>query len=188
MLSFLLNIANDADRAYMSSLYAEYQELMLRIAKKYTPIRADAEDVVSESCLALYRNIATLREKEPLGLCCYIVVTVKRKALDLSIADKRRRDHFISLEAFGDIASAASVEKTVLLQEDLRKVLQAIAQLPEKERLVLRLKSEYCLSCTDIARFAQLSQDSIYKYLSRARAKIRAAVYGEEEGKNHADQ
>lgn len=176
MLSFLMTIGNEEDRAFMAALYTEHKQLMLCVARKYTNNHADAEDVVSESCIALYRNIAVLRTLDDLCHCYYIAAAVKRKALDLLGAVKRRQKHCVSLEAFGEVVSSASVEKTVIMREDVARVLQAIERLPVKERIVLKLKYEFELDCAEIAKYARLSQESIYKYLSRAREKVRAAV------------
>ena len=160
----------------MAALYRKHQHFMLHIARKYTNNHADAEDVVSESCIALYRNIAVLRALDDLCHCYYIASAVKRKALDLLGSAKRHQKYFVSLEVFGDVASSASIEKNFILQEEVALVLQAVEQLPLKERIVLKLKYEFDLDCADIAKYARLSQESIYKYLSRAREKVRAAV------------
>ena len=169
MLSFLMTIGNEDDRAFMAALYRKHQHFMLRIARKYTNNHADAEDVVSESCIALYRNIAALRALDDLCHCYYIASAVKRKALDLLGSAKRHQKYFVSLEVFGDVASSASIEKNFILQEEVALVLQAVEQLPLKERIVLKLKYEFELDCADIAKYDKLSLASIYKYLSRAR-------------------
>ena len=188
MLSFLMTIGNEEDRAFMAALYRKHQHFMLRIARKYTNNHADAEDVVSESCIALYRNIAALRALDDLCHCYYIASAVKRKALDLLGSAKRHQKYFVSLEVFGDVASSARIEKNFILQEEVVLVLQAVEQLPLKERIVLKLKYEFELDCADIAKYAKLSQASIYKYLSRAREKVRAAVCETKEEENHVQR
>ena len=172
----------------MAALYRKHQHFMLRIARKYTNNHADAEDVVSESCIALYRNIAALRALDDLCHCYYIASAVKRKALDLLGSAKRHQKYFVSLEVFGDVASSASIEKNFILQEEVVLVLQAVEQLPLKERIVLKLKYEFELDCADIAKYAKLSLASIYKYLSRAREEVRAAVCETKEEENHVQR
>ncbi len=86
------------------------------------------------------------------------------------------------------MASSASIEKNFILREEVARVLQAVEQLPVKERIVLKLKYEFELDCAEIAKYARLSQESIYKYLSRAREKVRAAVCETKEEENHVQR
>lgn len=78
------------------------------------------------------------------------------------------------------MAGTENVEESVELKEKLSAVLWAIDSLPEKERLVLILYSQKHKNYREIASIAGLSEESIHKYLSRARSKIRAAICKEE--------
>lgn len=188
MLSFLMTIGNEEDRAFMAALYTEHKQLMLCVARKYTNNHADAEDVVSESCIALYRE-----HRRSSGAGRFVSLLLHRlrgKAKGAGSVGmvKRHQKYCVSLEAFGDVASSASIEKNFILREEVARVLQAVEQLPVKERIVLKLKYEFDMDCAEIAKYARLSQESIYKYLSRAREKVRAAVCEAKEEENHVQR
>ncbi len=70
-------IDNDDDRAWMTSLYEKECRVMFRTARAYTNQQADAEDIVSESCVHLIEHLDTIRGMESKKLSMYIVHTVK---------------------------------------------------------------------------------------------------------------
>ena len=55
---------------------------MLAVARKYVQTKYDQEEVISEACMALIKNISTLRTLKGKKLPAYIVTTVKNKARD----------------------------------------------------------------------------------------------------------
>lgn len=57
----LMMVMDDDDRNYMITIYEQYQWLMLAVARKYVQIKYDQEEVISEACMALIKNISTLR-------------------------------------------------------------------------------------------------------------------------------
>lgn len=54
----ILTIGSEDDRAYMTLLYERHRALMLKTAWEFTRERADVEDVVSDSCVALMSHPA----------------------------------------------------------------------------------------------------------------------------------
>ncbi len=78
----LMMVMDDDDRNYMITIYEQYQWLMLAVARKYVQTKYDQEEVISEACMALIKNISTLRTLKGKKLPAYIVTTVKNKARD----------------------------------------------------------------------------------------------------------
>ena len=173
-------MTDEDDRHYMEWLYTEHQRLMLAAAWKFTRNPADVEDIVSDSCVALIKKMDTIQEMERNILRRYIVSTVRNTAI--SHCRKQQAERAKRCRADGEsaaqLADPASVEQKVLLQAELRSVRQAISQLPERERLVLRLKYQQDKSDQEIAQSLGLSDSSIRVYTMRARAHLKAAVYG----------
>ena len=85
-------------------------------------------------------------------------------------------------DALCDLPGSADVEGQLLLAEELRRVLTAIHALPQKEQDVLWLRIAQGRTNEEIAAATGLSPESIRKYISRARARLRTAVYGEGAG------
>ena len=64
------------DRDYIEWLYKQHHKLMFFTAWKIFRDEATVDDVVSESCVALIKNISTLRGLERNKLRVYIVSSV----------------------------------------------------------------------------------------------------------------
>lgn len=179
----LLAIADDEERRFMAEVYLHHHRLMRYTARKYMPVEADAEDVVSDALVALYGRIDTLRQLEEKPLRAYIVRTVRNTALNALVVQRRMLQRTAdSGDALCDLPGSADVEGQLLLAEELRRVLTAIHALPQKEQDVLWLRIAQGRTNEEIAAATGLSPESIRKYISRARARLRTAVYGEGAG------
>lgn len=179
MPNVILTMPNGDDRDYMEWLYKEYHRLMFDTAWHFFTDPATVEDVVSESCLALMKKIPTLRELERNNLGLYIVSTVRNKSLNFLDKQQRLNSHVADTEkeTIETIADSFNVEEKVILKDELFRVWKAICQLPAKERQVIWMKYAMELSDDEIAEKTDLSVNSIRKYISRARERIKAIIY-----------
>ena len=142
--------------------------------------KAEVEDIVSESVLKLITHVNTLRTLSEKQLYVYIVKTVKTTAINVKKQQHESRE--IGDWMFpNDIKSP--VEGQIEIEETLQFVLSEIYKLPEKEQQVLRLKYTTDKTDDEIAEIVGLSANSIRKYLSRSRERLKRALYekGEEQ-------
>lgn len=176
------SITSEDDRAFMEWLYTKYYRLMYGTVWKYTDDPQEADDIVSDSIVALMDRIDTLRGMEPTALTRYIVVTVRNTALNHLKRLQLLRERFPrAMEAIsGQAPVQESFERSIALRDTLAAILRLVDELPEKEQIVLQLKYSSDMSNDEIARIAGLSPESVRKYLSRARARIKDAIFREE--------
>lgn len=78
---FLMEIADDDDRAYAQQLFDEYHVMMLRVARSILTDAAEAEDAVSDTFVALIRHLQKVREMEEDARRAYIAIAVKSACL-----------------------------------------------------------------------------------------------------------
>ena len=175
----ILAIDSDNDRAYMTLLYRQYRSLMLKTAWNYTRVAADVEDIVSDSCTALIENLNTIRDLECNVLRAYIVTTVRNKDIDFCRKQKRLNAKFLHIdeEVVSQVADTDTVEKKVLLHDEIEQVRSVLLRLPERERDVLRLKYQVGLRDSEIAAMIGLAESSVRKYVERARKHLKASLY-----------
>lgn len=175
----ILTIESEDDRAYMTLVYQRHRALMLKIAWEFTREKADVEDIVSDSCVALINHLDALRTMEPDCLRRYIAVTVRNKALDL--CKRRQKESTIRQpmdeDSFQRVADPMSVEQKVQLLEELRRVQAMLKTLPEREQDVLRLKFRHGMKHKEIAAVLGITESTVTTYLSRARDRLKAALY-----------
>lgn len=177
------SITSEDDRAFMEWLYTKYYRLMYGTVWKYTDDPQEADDIVSDSIVALMDRIDTLRGMEPTALTRYIVVTVRNTALNHLKRLRLLRERFPrAMDAIsGQALVQESFERSIALRDTLAAILRLVDELPEKEQIVLQLKYSSDMSNDEIARIAGLSPESVRKYLSRARARIKDAIFREED-------
>lgn len=177
----IMAMTDDDDRAYMEWLYRQYYRLMYSTAWKFFRDKAIVDDIVSDGCLALIKNIQTIKTLECSKLRAYIVSTIRNTSLNYFDKQQRMDSHVTSgdWEAVSSLSDETDIERKVVLEDELMQVWKAIMQLSTKEQQIMRMK--YVLDMTDeeIARNVGLSANSIRKYVSRAREHIKAIVYAE---------
>lgn len=149
------------DRDVFCSAVEQYQNMVYRIALHYFASPHDAEDVVQEVFLRLYRQQETFEEKEHLRRWLMRVTVNLCKDVLKSPWRKRRVFMEESLEA-------PCFEKTEQLA-----LYQEVMVLPEKYRTVLDLYYYEELSTKEIAELLQLRQSAVTTRLYRARALLK---------------
>ena len=87
----ILAITDESDREFMKSLYIKYRMVMFRMARSMVDSYQDAENVVSDACIALTNKIDVLRHFDCNVLEEYIISTVKNAAYFSSV---HRSGHF----------------------------------------------------------------------------------------------
>ena len=169
------------DRDFMENLYRKYHRLMYATAWKYVRDDSAAEDVVSDSCVALMKKISTLRGLDHNKTCVYIVSTVRNTSINALNKQSRLNQVFRSgeNEFVETLPDGVDFVQKILLEEELAAVMRAIESLPAKEQMIMKMKYSMELSDEVIAEQVGLSVNSIRKYVSRARNHIKAALYGE---------
>ena len=173
----LLSVKNEEDRAYLDALYRQHCRLMFAAAWKYTSDRLTAEDIVSESIVALLGKVDVLRTMDPAALRVYLVTTVRNTAFSHFRRTKRIDAYHLRVS---DETIARLPEQLPPAQQDVADVLHAMHGMGERDQAMLRMKYFDGLDNDDIARAMNLSPESIRQSLSRARKRLKAIIHAEE--------
>ena len=176
MISYMVFIVPDeSDREWFHNFYIEHRKLMMVTAEYYLSSRQDADDVVSDSLVALFQKMDTLRSMDENALRYYIIRTVRNTAFNHMRKAKQTNLHFlhVSDSVKENMADESNVEVLVLCRDDLDMVRDVVRDLPEKEREAVFLRFEDGLDSEEIARIMDVSTNSVYRYINRAREHIR---------------
>lgn len=173
---------NEDERVFLEETFDKYNRLMFSVAYKYGLQRQDAEDVVMDSILSVHKNITKIQALNVEKTQVYIVSIVRNASLDFLRREKRRGMVFQNTEEneMEQLASEENVEERISLQDEIELVMKAIHELPESERQVMYMKYSKNMENEDIASSLGLSPESIRKYLSRGRNRVRLAMLGKE--------
>lgn len=163
-----------------------YNELMRRYERKILAfiyhmlksahMEAHAEDLCNETFYKAYRSLQTFREVE--ASFSTWLYTIARNTV-LSELRKSKKNQNYSLEQSGMDPSASFdtlPEQTILRNEKVTMVRDAINNLPEKQKSALILREYDGMEYQEIANILGQTVSSVKSLLFRARASVKVQL------------
>jgi RNA polymerase sigma-70 factor (sigma-E family) len=166
--------AVDPDGSHVATaLYAAHYHSLVRLAVLLVHDSATAEEVVQDSFVAMHAHWRRLRDREKtLGYLRRCVVNRSR-----SVLRHRRVVARITLHAPPDMPSA---EQAAIMLLERAAVIDALRQLPSRQREVLVLRYYAELSNAQIASAMGISQGAVKSHMARAMSALRGVLQREE--------
>ncbi|MDQ4133603.1 MAG: SigE family RNA polymerase sigma factor [Actinomycetota bacterium] len=166
--------AADVDRLVVDLFEREGRSLV-RLARLFVDDRNAAEDLVQEAFIRLARSADRIKDERKAA--AYL------RSIVLNLARDHNRRGLVSLRhrlPFDDFR--ASTEDEISLRDDQRLVIEALRELPHRQRdcLVLRYYQE--LGVDDIAETLGISRNSVKTHLKRGLAAMQSRVAQLERG------
>lgn len=159
------------------SLYLSHRSDLVRYASGIVGDRAQAEDVVQEAWLRF--GAASGRDegmREPLG---YLYRIVRNLAVD-GMRRLMREDRVVERDGEAGLAEAAdeqpSPESKVLARDELRLLMQAMDELPERTRIALEMRRFGGYKLKDIAAHLGVSTTVVHHLVAEGIAHCRRRV------------
>jgi RNA polymerase sigma-70 factor (sigma-E family) len=151
--------ATDVD-TLVEELFANEGVSLVRLARLFVDDRNAAEDLVQEAFIRLARNTHNIedRAKAPAYL----------RSIVINLARDHNRRGLVSLRHHLPFDEArASAEDEIVLSDDRQRVLDALRDLPLRQRSCLVLRYYEELGIDDIAAVLGISRNSVKTHLSR---------------------
>lgn len=161
---FLHRLQNGDEKAWQQ-LTSEWSPKLYRYLRSQLPTPEDAEDVTSETLIALVKALKSFDGKAALSTFIYSIAN--RKAADFW---RKRKD---ATELPESIPTAGPSNQGLELQE-------AMAQLSEQARQALLLRYQMGLSVAEVAQSLGRSYKATESLLSRSRGQLQAALNGDD--------
>jgi RNA polymerase sigma-70 factor (sigma-E family) len=153
--------------ATVGTLFREHHGDLVRLAVLMVGDLPTAEDVVQDVYASLHRRWSQIAvPDEVLPYVRAAVLNRCRSVLRRSAMARRAG------AAHRDEADARSAESEVILSEDRRQVLAALARLPRRRREVLVLRYYLCLSEAEIAAVLGISPGTVKSTAARGLAAL----------------
>ena len=166
----------ETDRALLQQIYEQYEPRMYRVALQVLKSSVLAEDAVHDAFLKLIKYFSEIRKISCKELEPFVVIIVKRTALDLLKQEKR----LTSLEDGWDPPAGSGPE----IETAYHRLVELIRSMPDTYREVLELRCVLEWSNKDIARRLSLSENAVAVRLMRGKAllqnKLEQEGYGRE--------
>ena len=158
------------DSVAFAELVSRYYKPVYRMVWRMMNGNAETEDVAQEAFVKLWQNPAQIREAGALK------GWLMRVASNLAIDRLRRKPH-ADLDLIGDVADARQVTGAALDEKAATgRVDQAIALLPERQKLAVTLVYFEGMSNISAASAMEISVDAIESLLTRGRRALKESL------------
>jgi RNA polymerase sigma-70 factor (ECF subfamily) len=157
----------EGDEAAFRRLSRRHLPRALGLARRITGNAADAEDVAQDALLRVWTTAPRWRPTAAFRTWLYRVV------VNLCL-DRKRRPAFAALEDAGDpVDPAPDAAATLGRDETSRAVAEALASLPERQRVALALTYYEGLGNAETAAVLETSVSAVESLLIRAKRTLR---------------
>ncbi len=168
----LLAAARSGDHRSFERLVRNHQARVFSLALRMLGNRADAEDVLQETFIALYKNLDRFQERSKLSTYLY------RLAANFSLMKLRQAKaggaRIEPLDAGAEIASTLPTPLERAEAADLRKQLErSLMGLAAAERAVVVLRDVQGIDGREVARVLGISLPAMKSRLHRGREALR---------------
>lgn len=160
----LVNLLQEGDVAAFEEIYRRFWYRLYTIAYHSTGIQEDAEELVQEIFLSLWkrRTIVQIRH-----LDLYLTLAVKNQVYDYiksQISCRKYQEYLI----FQEISLQHSTDEIVNFTELSEAIEKALSRLPEKSAQIFRRSRFEHQSVKEIALAFQLSEKAVEYHLTRS--------------------
>jgi RNA polymerase sigma-70 factor (ECF subfamily) len=145
--------------ALVVRMFRQEASSLVRLTRLFVDDRNAAEDLVQEAFIRLARSAHKIRD--PAKAPAYL------RSIVLNLARDHNRRGLVSLRQHLPTDDQAAVEDEITLREDQQRVIDALRDLPHRQRdcIVLRYYDE--LGIDDIAATLGISRNSVKTHLGR---------------------
>jgi RNA polymerase sigma-70 factor (ECF subfamily) len=172
--STLIKLALAGQAESFTVLTNRHLPAVRRSVGSIVPNITDADDVIQEVLLKVWRHLSTFRLESTFR------TWMTRVAVNEALQSYRRERRRSVCQALDDFETFASPIESPLLSltraETTQVVRNAVRELPAKYRLVLTLRDLEQLSLRETARMVQSSVPAVKTRLFRGRLMLRAAI------------
>jgi RNA polymerase sigma-70 factor (ECF subfamily) len=166
--------ARAGDSGARQALYVEYVDRVFRTVRGMLRSDADAEDVTQDAMLTVLTSLHTYTPRADARFASWIMTiavnTVHRRF-------RRRRPELTETGELPDMPAAATDPADALdLARRRRALLVALAELPERERVIVSLRYGAELNASEIGVSLGVDPATIRKTLERARSRLGARI------------
>lgn len=170
--SLLVLSYQSGDKKALALLVKRWHKRLCGHAFRYTRNMDEAKDVVQDSWRVILNKLFSLKDTNCFGSWAMTIVT--RKALD-HIKKNKRFVNGIN-EENNPMAPYPDAADYLSKENDLSKVMNAIAFLNEDQRMVLKLFYLEEYSIVEIGRILNVSEGTVKTRLFRAREKLKTII------------
>ncbi len=182
----LVGLIREKDYAAFEEVVERYSPKAMRLAMKITKNREDAQDVLQETFVSIYKNIESFRGESAFSSWIYRICTnfalmkLRGRKFD-NQSDSMDENPNMDIERLAEHSHSDNdwsdrAEKLLLKKELREKIDEAIDRLPDEYRIVFLMKDVDGMSNEEIGRELNLTIPAVKSRLHRARLFLRKEI------------
>lgn len=155
-------------------LYEKFASTMLGVCMRYANSKEEAEDVMMDGFMGVFKNISTYRGESSLD--SWIRSIMVKTAISHYRAEKKHLMNDSLDDKEDSLMPISEREESIVTRLEAKQVLEIVAKMPEDLRVIfnLRLVEEY--SFKEIAEELEKNENTVRVYYQRARQWIKNSI------------
>lgn len=186
LLLTLIAALDPIDGDFFDDLVNEHGNHLYSIAYRMLGNKEDAEDMVQETYIKVYRSIEKFYNLDRENTIRLLVIYTKNTVKDFYRRNKCRAKTTSLIieedeeEREYEIPDVSGVPEQILIsQENMKQLGQYIAALPEGQRHAILLKYQYNMQDREVGHVLGISETAVSSRLNRARESLHSMIGGE---------
>ena len=163
------------DRKCQRALYDHYAPFMLSISRRYTKSIAEAEDIVQESFIKIFKSIETYRGESQIDFW------IRRIVINTALNSQRSKLYMFPMVDVEEI-NLPTDEKHILRDFHLEDLYKFIQDLPTGCQIIFNLYAIEGYSHKEIAEMLEISEGTSKSQYSRAKFLQQQKIQKEKKG------
>lgn len=169
--------ARAGDREAFAELFRRHYRQVFLVVSRVLENPQEAEDAVQDAFVRAFNGLERFRGEAAFGTwLCRIAINVALRRARQDRAQPASLSELGTENVEHDPADPADLQELVEQRTTARAVRRAVAELPDKHRLVVSLRYFDGYSCEEIARLAGCSVGTVWSRLHHAHRKLRRCL------------
>ena len=169
----LIEACVKGDRLAQRNLYDIFSKRMYMVCVRYTKSQQEAEDVLQDSFIKVFKNLKGYRGDSRLDYW------IKRIVVNTALNSQRKKLYMYPMVDIDDVKNDYDHSKT-LSSFQMEELLNMIRELPTGCRTVFNLFAIEGYSHKEIAEMLEVSEGTSKSQFARARKLLKEKIAGEE--------
>lgn len=169
----LIEACINGERAAQRSLYDIFSKKMYVVCLRYTKSQQEAEDVLQEAFIKIYKNLNTYRGESRLDYW------IKRIVINTALNNQRKKLYMYPMVDIDEVQNTVERNK-VLSDFRVDELLRMIRELPDGCQTIFNLFAIEGYSHKEIAEMLNVSEGTSKSQFSRARKLLQEKLAEEE--------
>ncbi len=158
------------DRRAQRALYDAYKTQMFRLCLRYARDHSEAEDMLQEGFIRVFKDLSQYRGDGPLG------GWIRKAMIHAALQHLRRERRFLVTDEIESISETHEDQDTIFSHLDAKALTQMIQQLPPGYRAVFNLYVVEGFTHPEIAEQLEISVGASKSQLFKAKAMLKNLV------------